>query len=284
MLSAGCVAGPGDEGPAAGATSDGASPETSTSPPVSAADLTAEMVQYRRDAQRGVVQVKVTNHGGAAVRVQRVEVVSGTFITPAVADKDSTVGAGLSVDLSVPLAEPRCADDDAEGTDATDADSTDEHLAVLVVDGTTVELPVDDRVLEEVRAQRCAEAAVGELVGAAWQPTWEDAGVVDGEPSLRGHLVLTPTSSVPVTAAVEGATTLFTIQERAEAMLEGRPETLDVVVTVTRCDPHSVAEDKKGYLFPVRVTPDGGEETLVEIAVPVPERGALQDLIERTCY
>lgn len=290
MLSAGCAAGAGGDGSAARAASDADPPGTSASPsaPVAAADLTAEMVQYRRDAQRGVVQVKVTNHGGAAVRVQRVEVVSGTFTAPAVADKDSIVGAGLSVDLSVPLAEPRCVDVDVDvdvdvGVDV-DATGGDEHLAVLVVDGTTVELPVDDRVLEEVRAQRCAEAAVGELVGAAWEPTWEDAGVLGGEPSLRGHLVLTPTSSVPVAVAVEGATTLFTIDERVEASLAGRPETLEVVVTVTRCDPHSVAEDKKGYLFPVRVTPEGGEETLVEIAVPVPERAALQDLIERTCY
>ncbi|MGJ7439565.1 hypothetical protein [Aquipuribacter sp. MA13-6] len=237
-------------------------------------DLTAEVVQYRRDAQRDVIQVKVTNGGGRAVQVGRVEVRSPTFAAPASADKDSTIGAGRSVDLSLPLAEPSCAEA---------GDGAGEHVAVLVVDGTTVRLPVDDAVLQRVRSQRCAEAAVGDLVATTWQPGWEDAGVVDGEPALRGRLVLTPTSSSPVTVAVAGATTLFTVDQRVEVTLRGGPAVLDVVVTVTRCDPHAVAEDKKGYLFPVRVTPDGGEEVHVEVAVPVPERAALQGLIDRTC-
>jgi hypothetical protein len=34
----------------------------------------------------------------------------------------------------------------------------------------------------------------------------------------------------------------------------------------------------------VAVQVPGSEPVLVEVAVPVPERVALQDLIERTCY
>ena len=48
-----------------------------------------------------------------------------------------------------------------------------------------------------------------------------------------------------------------------------------MVLSVTRCDPHAVAEDKKGYLLPVRVSVDGAEAVLVEVAVPVPERAPL---------
>jgi len=111
--------------------------------PVAAAGLTAEVVQYRRDAQRDVVQVKVTNHGRAAVQVRRVEVRSETFTAPASADKSSTIGAGLAVDLVVPLAEPRC---DGAGVGVGDAAAGPSpvvvggHATVLVVDGTPVEL------------------------------------------------------------------------------------------------------------------------------------------------
>ncbi len=86
--------------------------------------------------------------------------------------------------------------------------------------------------------------------------------------------------------AVEGATTLFTVAEPSSAELPAGttgPVRLDVVLSVTRCDPHAVAEDKKGYLMPVRVSVDGADEVLVEVAVPVPERPPLQDLIDRTC-
>ena len=238
-------------------------------------ELSAEVVQYRRDAQRDVVQVKVTNHAAEPVHVDRVEVVSPTFTTTAGADKDSTVGAGLSVHLTVPLADPACSPEDAGDGAAT---------VRLDLDGRPVELAVGDDVLREVRAARCAEQAVGEVVALVWQPAWTDAGTVDGEPGLRGRLRATPVSSAPVTLRVEGATTLFTVDETVTATTAGTPVVLDVVVTVTRCDPHAVAEDKKGYLFPVRVQVADEAEVLVEVAVPVPERAQLQALIERTCY
>ncbi|WP_380164417.1 hypothetical protein [Jannaschia sp. R86511] len=240
-----------------------------------AADLSAEVVQYRRDAQRGVVQVKVTNGGDRTLQVSRVTVDSPTFVTPAAADKDSALGAGLSVDLTVPLGEPAC---------GGQVGAAGEHTALVEVDGTTVTLPVAGRVLEQVRDQRCAEADVAGVVDLAWQPTWQDADEVDGEPGLRGRLVATPTAGdVPVDLAVGDATTLFTVDEPVAATVTGDAVVLEVTVTVTRCDAHAVAEDKKGYLFPVRVRVDGAEEVLLEVAVPVPERAALQDLIDRTC-
>lgn len=311
LLVAGCAGSPGAAGPPSPTTAEPGG--AATGPAVVAAgdpDLSAEVVQYRRDAQRDVVQVKVTNHGEQAVHVERVEVVSPTFVSPSAVDKDSTVGAGLSVDLTVPLADPACpgpgpgeagtretktTETGATETKATETGATETgategtaagHTAVLAVDGTTLELPVEDRVLQQVRSQRCAEAAVGDLVTLAWQPAWQDAGEVEGRPGLRGRLVATPAATggaVPVGLSVGAATTLFSVAEPVAVTVVDVPVALEVAVTVTRCDAHAIAEDKKGYLFPVRVRAGGGDEVVVEVAVPVPERVALQDLIDRTC-
>jgi hypothetical protein len=274
------LAGCGSAGSASGPSPDGPSVTGTAvaSPAAAEPDLTAEVVQYRRDAQRDVVQVKVTNHGDVPVQVDRVELATTTFVAPVAEDKDSLVGPGLSVDLTVPLGEAACDADEGAATDPAD------HTATLVVDGTDLTLPVDDVVLQEVRSQRCALAAVGEVVTFAWEPVWSDGGVVRGEPALVGTLVATPAGDGTSVVSVSGATTLFTIAEPVQATLEDDPVDLAVLTTVTRCDPHSVAEDKKGYLFPVAVQVPGSEPVLVEVAVPVPERVALQDLIERTCY
>ncbi|MFC6852506.1 hypothetical protein [Aquipuribacter hungaricus] len=238
------------------------------------------MVQYRRDAQRGVLQVKVTNGGDRPVRVTHVRLDTPTFTAPVEADKDSLVGAGVSADLTVPLGEPACGPDGAARADGP-------HLVTLEVDGETVELPVGAEVLGPVAAERCAAAAVAVQVVLTVGGSWVDAGQVRGEPALRGTVVAAPRPGAPsLTVSVEGATTLFTVAEPAVADVPAGapgPATLDVVLTVTRCDPHAVAEDKKGYLLPVRVAVDGAAPVLVEVAVPVPERAPLQQLVDRTC-
>jgi hypothetical protein len=284
-LLAGCQVGaPGSAGTAA---TGAAAPEGSAGPTAEqteAPDLTAELVQYRRDAQRDVVQVKVTNHGDRPVLVERVTVTTTTFVAPVTAAKDSMVGAGLSVDLTVPLGQPACGPLDATAA-AEPARPTGDHVVDLGVDGRTVSLPVGDALLQELLARRCALAAVGEVVTLAWRPVWTDGGVVRGERALVGTLVATPVrGGEPFEVSVEGATTLFTVTEPVAARAQdGAPVELQVRTTVTRCDPHAVAEDKKGYLFPVTVQRDGQDPVLVEVAVPVPERVALQDLIGRTC-
>ena len=233
-------------------------------------------MQYRRDAQRGVLQVKVRNDGDAAVRITRVRLDTPTFAGPVEADKDSTVGPGVAADLTVPLGEPACDGPGASGASVT-----------LQVDGPSLRLPVGDEVLAPLAQERCAAAAVAQQVSLVTGPGWADAGEVRGEPVLRGTVVATPEPGAgALRLAVEGATTLFTVAEPSRSRCRRAatvPVTLDVVLSVTRCDPHAVAEDKKGYLLPVSVSVDGAEEVLVEVAVPVPERAPLQELVDRTC-
>lgn len=286
VLLGSCATGP--SGPSADASQTGPAVATSSGAPSSVTDdLRAEVVQYRRDAQRGVLQVKVTNHGAEPVRVSEVRLRTTTFTAPVTAEKDSTVTPGVAADLTVPLGPPACPSATGRAGGTGGSGGTGDHDVVLVVDGEAVRLPLEADVLEQVRGERCRVAGVTEHVDLAVAATWTEAGPVGGEPALRGAVVVTPRPGADrVGVAVEGATTLFTVAEPVSAELAAgaaEPVRLDVVLTVTRCDPHAVAEDKKGYLLPVRVAVAGAEPVLVEVAVPVPERGPLQDLVDRTC-
>ena len=240
-------------------------------------------MQYHRDAQRDVLQVKVTDEGPAPVHVRHVRLDTTTFTAPVEVDKDSVVAPGLSADLTLPLGEVTCDDDEAAAAPAAPA----AHAVTLEVEGVVVRLPVSDEVLGPIARRRCEVLAVTGQVDLALGSRWLDAGDVGGEPALLGTVVgtLRPGAG-PVRLTVDGATTLFPVAEPASAELPmgaTAPATLAVLLTVTRCDPHAVAEDKKGYLMPVRISVDGATQVLVEVAVPVPERAPLQDLIGRAC-
>lgn len=261
------------------------SPDPTSVPAVPS--LAAEVVQYRRDAQRDVVQVKVTNLGEVPARVTHVRLESDTFAAPAEAEKDSTIGPGLSADLTVPLVAPAC-DGPADPAPAVAHLTLDDAVVGRdVVTVVTEQRAAGADVLTTVRDGRCAVLAVTDVVALTVTPGWVDAGLVGGEPALRGTLDVTPLPEAPdLTVRVEGATTLFTVAGRSTATLPAggaEPVALDVVLTVTRCDAHAVAEDKKGYLLPVRVALEGADPVLVEVPVPVPERAPLQELIDRTC-
>ena len=212
------------------------------------------------------------------MRVTGVRLDTPTFTGPVEAAKDSVIGPGVSADLTLELGGAAC--------DHTDQ-VLEEHVATVEVEGRAVELVVAPDVLRAVRDERCRVLAVTDRVALAVAPGWDDAGEVRGEPALRGTVVATPRAGAgDVVLSVEGATTLFTVAEPVELALPPgtrEPGELPVVLTVTRCDAHAVAEDKKGYLLPVRVSLDGADEVLVEVAVPVPERGPLQQLVDRTC-
>ncbi len=296
LLLAGCTAAADGAAPPSDSPS---APSPDPSPvAVGATELGAALVQYRRDAQRDVLQVKVTNPGEEPVTVRRVQLDSATFTAPVVADKDSVVGPGLTVDLTVDLPGAACdgRDEAPVAVELTVLDAAGEEHVVRLdtarggAGGTTGSLADGSGadVLAEVQARRCAAITVAEHVRLSTDPEWVDGGPLpDGTPTLLGALVAEPVpGGGPVALVVQGATTLFTFVTAADASLAaGAEETvrLPLRVRVTRCDPHAVAEDKKGYLVPVRASLDGAEPLLVEVAVPVPERAALQGLIDASC-
>jgi len=66
--------------------------------------------------------------------------------------------------------------------------------------------------------------------------------------------------------------------------VDGRSQTSAVTLTLVpaRCDPHAVAEDKRGTVFPLRVSVDGTSGT-VYVAADAEVKAALYDFVRAAC-
>ena len=54
-------------------------------------------------------------------------------------------------------------------------------------------------------------------------------------------------------------------------------------VVPSRCDPHAVAEDKRGTFFGVRARVDGVEQPVFYVPASDALRGAVYDLVAESC-
>ncbi len=257
--------------------------------------VAVSVYQSRSDVVSRSLQIRVENLSTADLTVSGAEFSSAQFADPAVWQKDSTVvKAGRTVDLPVSLAESVCVE---PGT----------VPAVTLewrVDGsiTTSEVtPTDERGrLGELSAEACFGEAVA-AVASFSADTPPRTVSIDGELVAELDVTATPGASggggVLAVDSV-GGTTLFTMLDRATSEQTTSlplgieiPGTEPVVITLslvpTRCDPHAVAEDKQGTIFPFSIvarSADGGAESgTVFVATPSAVKESLIAFVGAAC-
>ena len=71
-------------------------------------DLAVQVLQYRRDEDRAVVQAKVTNDGDSPARIERIELVAPGFDGVGPVQAQTDLAPGDVVDLPTPYGEPVC--------------------------------------------------------------------------------------------------------------------------------------------------------------------------------
>lgn len=298
-LVGGCTRDGGGGGAGADGTSGSAGPTWSASPGTGAEmlpddvarALAVEIRQSRADWGRRVVQVRVANTGTVDLTVERATLRSPTVQGDASSDRGREVRAGVDRDLSVQLGDPVCPPT-ADGTGA--AGAAEVELDVVDADGragTVVVAPADPQGhLARIHGEDCATLAV-----AAGARLWLDDDLpqhpVDGrvagsltlhvEPVAGGprvevwrvdrtNLVIPAdlTNDWPVavdTAALDGGTTVV------------------LPVVPSRCDPHAVAEDKRGTFFGVHARVDGVEQPVFYVPSSDALRGSVYDLVAASC-
>lgn len=241
---------------------DGAS-GTPTSP-VSAAppeELSASLVQYRRDQAEHQVQVKLANAGDEVLAITLVDVTLHGYGPTGAVDRTTTLRGHRRVDLPVPLGSPRC-----DG--AVDGGS---HARVAVTDasGRTVRasLPIDDAgLLARLRRFDCAVQRADDVVAITLDPSWTprgdgDARVVDG----RAAVTLRDRAARVEITAVTG-NLLFVVEPGAVApappvRLDAAraAATLAFAAVPSRCDGHAIAEARRLTSFGFVMSVDGAE-------------------------
>lgn len=253
--------------------------------------VTLSVYQTRTDLGQHKLEVAFTNDSGGALGITRMVFRSEQFVEPAVWAKDATtIRAGTTVDLPVVLPDPDCA-----AVDPVHRVEFDYELADGTR-GTAVAEPVDrlDR-LPALMAEDCISVAVGE-VAAITADTVPRVVPRGGQPVAEVDLTIVPSGSDgTVTIGSLASTTLLTPADAAtgasltDATIDrtiagtDAPGTLTLLLVPNRCDPHAVAEDKRGTFLPLTVVTDDGTEGRLYVRAADAVRTALYDFVQTTC-
>lgn len=306
------------EGPVATASVAGQpSPSPSAAPTIDAATragIRVEIRQSRSDWAARVVQLRVFNDGPSAVTVSAASLTTSVADGEAsvVPDQQPTIRTGRDRDLSVQLGAPVCPPGKtaepgdahatvAPATDAlvTDALATGALAGVALVTDTgargEVEVAVGDPQghLARIHAEDCAAAAVAAGLTLSLDTGLRTQQEADG---LVGSLGLTATpvpGGPPVQVTRLDSTVLLTpLIDGAAATAWSPPELSGPVSSAVavllafapaRCDPHAVAEDKRGTFIAVHATVAGVEQPVFYLGVDDETRAAVHDYIGLAC-
>ncbi len=266
------------------------SPVPPTTRAAAAEELVIEFRQNRDQYASDAAIVRVGNGGDHDITIVGLELAGSAFTAPTVRDRSSTIRAGQTTDLAVELPPVDC---DARDEDVqVDLQLRLDDGAVLTASG----LSDPTNALQRIRTSTCTVSAVQRIAEVAATPgiRLEGAGAttvavltITAVPTdapgrlelvaLRSTVLLRPAPTDdggdppqdwPLSLTVDAAS---------------GPQSIELRVVPTRCDPHALAEDKVGTLFPLVVRIDDGPEAVMTLPLDADTAEALKDAVRARC-
>jgi hypothetical protein len=239
-------------------------PAPRSSPP----DLSAQVVQLRRDQVLNRIEITLANHGREPVTVDRLQVrIRGYRGGPPVA-KDSPIPGGLEVNLPWEYGEVSCPDDSTPRPGRAVV-----SLRLRVGDQEPVDVRLDatdpDDLVQRIAERTCTVRRVAQEVDLRLGDDWR-LDRVDGQKVLHGILrarllVDQPRDITELAGAImygfRPDDTRGPVPDPL-AHLQHAGDTADIPVLTYagRCDGHVKGEIKKPYEFLVWVGPPGDDD------------------------
>lgn len=233
--------------------------------------VTVTAYQGRFDRAERQLELKVSNGTDATITVTSATLESSRFLTPALWDRPQDIPPGAARDLRVDLGEPAC----------TDAPARDEIVLEFVLadgsSGTSRLTIADPSTIDAINAEDCLTVAVASLATIRASDTLEWTAGAHAPATLE--LTVTPTGADGwVSVSETRATVLLSLVDDSGLPVFSQAQTIVVdassdpaVIRMrlipARCDPHAVAEDKRGTIFPLQVHTSLGADG--QVAVPV---------------
>ena len=265
--------------------------------------LTVELRQDRSQYADRTAALKVTNGSERTVTLLGASLAVQGFgaSSPDGEPRARTLAPGAGRDVRLRLGDVDCAADAPAALVGRAAQTTEVATAAVLVasgadasapDGVEVEVGVTDPLgrLAAVHTEVCAERLIA--TGAALRVAGVEPARVttpDGvEAGGRVTLAVDPVAGGPAVRLVRVAgTTLLSPADGADwsgddlAVQADGTVVLDVVPA--RCDPHVVAEDKRGTFLPVTAQVDGAEQPLVYVPMTDDQRAATYAVVHDAC-
>jgi hypothetical protein len=250
-------------------------------PTTPALHVTAE--QWRTDEVARNLAVALHNDGPKPIRVSRVQLDLPSFTGAGTVEREALLPVGgLRVDVPVPYgtgtacssATPRSA------PSRVVVDAAEEGAPVRRV---TLDLPYPNTLIDRLLRQDCQIARAARSVALTFAP-W--TSTPDGR--LRGGLVVTRAGgadpSAVTVADLDGNVLYNLTPDRLGELPAGAPAvTFPLLADVLDCDPHAVAEVKKPYEFPVRLTL-AGDNVPTTVTVSEDDKVTLDTMLRRRCH
>jgi hypothetical protein len=270
-----------------------ASPTVSTPAPPTVVDgVGLAILQNRPDYAKRVLELSVTNEGDQPLTVSEASFTAPQFVAPvewpaaaAANPAPVQIPAGLTRYLPVQLPEAVCPPPGAAAA-TLEITFTDASGVTRQVTGQPAD-PFD--VLARIAGEDCLDEAVAQVATLTLDDTVEVTGSgADAVAHLRlhvdpvggrGELHLDEARFTILLAPADGTTwPLDTTVRGGDAPLT---VTLDAVPA--RCDPHAIAEDKRGTFLPVVLSVTDGPSGTVSVPSSDELRLALYEFIAARC-
>lgn len=248
---------------AAGCSPGSTPPEASPSPgPARLPEgVSVSVFQTRADVPARRPEISITNGSPNDLVVTGARFESTQFTEAArwTVRESSTIRPGTTVNLPVELGAADCSASTAEHTVRLELEQGGTQVAEVV--------PLDrlDR-LPALRAEDCLAQSVEEIARIALTGPLSTAAVGGTRVgSLRLEIVPTGASGSLALGSMRGAILMALADPASGAIVEsrdlalaidgtGEPTAIDIQFVPNRCDPHAIAEDKRGTLLPVEVS------------------------------
>ena len=250
--------------------------------------VSVSVFQNRFDYGVRQLELKVANDTDAPITVTRAALESSRFTAPAVWDRPQLIPVGAARDLKVQLTDPSCAAGTPVDTVTIDFTLKDGRT------GTASVVPTDETGrLDAIGEEDCLGVAVAQhavIAGpdeAVWTPGAHSPAIVD--------LAVTPTGAEgSATIDFAKGTVLLSLvdaegsevyQQDVQLTVDAAssPSTIRLLVVPARCDPHAVAEDKRGTFFPLEVQTSEGASGRIYVPVSDEVRASLYEFFGDYC-
>ena len=229
------------------------------------APISVDVTQGRTDRDARVIVLDVTNTGTGPIELVSAGLETPQFTSPATWTRGTTLAAGRTVSLRAPLAEPVC----------PVPDGAEPRVSLTYIDGSgashsvTVEPSQSNDVLAIIEKDDCIAAltAARADLRIADTVTW----IAGAHQPVELVLTATPTGEGSLEVVEAQGTILLALVDPAGSRAEELPiaRTIDGSTGVqqfalrlvpARCDPHAIAEDKRGTIMVLAVRLDDGTE------------------------
>ena len=254
--------------------------------------ISVRIFQSRFDYASHTLKLSVTNESDADFDLRDAAFSSPQFAGHARYSDDLVLSPGMTRDLPVVVPAPAC----DSGADANSPSAT-VVLGWQDVDGHAQQgtvTPTDDTdALARIFAEDCLAESVRTLASISTSDRLRiDAG--GAPPTAWVDITITPTGAAGTLSVSQVRGTVLLAPTTAETWPVGAALTADsaaltlaIDLRPTRCDPHAIAEDKRGTVFQLEVVASGadGESRAGTIDVPVTDqvRSEIYDWIGQYC-